>query len=183
MTLLKPILFLISLLFILSSASAVSITPVRFNETLQAGTSATFTITIQNSTPAEHTIGNPTITGDCAGWITIDGEGNDLPITREFTVSVPTDAVNGWHRCDIEYLLPGDGMIRGAVAFPVSVNVTGGTEPTPTTEPSPTTPPTQTASPTATPRTTYAPLPAGLAAAAIGAAFMMRRPPRPGAKP
>lgn len=150
---LKP-LFFIAILLLITTASAVSISPVRFNESVSAGGTASFTVTVSNSTIGENSIESPEITGDCAGWITVKGEGNDLPVTRTFTVNVPATATNGAHRCDIAFMFPETGMVRAAIGFPVSVMVSGGIEPTPAT--TTTTPATTTSTPATT---TSAPVP------------------------
>jgi hypothetical protein len=175
------IALVILVFLIVGHASAVSISPVRWNESVNAGDTATFAITLMNTTPDETNILSPTITGDCAEWVSSDGKDTSLPSTTHFTIKVPKTATNGSHRCDVSFKFPGSSLIAYAIGFPITVKVSGGTEPMPTTAETTTIPTTQDTpipSPStipATPKTTYASLNAALVVLAGIAVIVWRR--------
>ena len=139
----KPIFltFLLLLVVCFSQVHAITLTPViRYNETVPAGDTVQFTITML---PEAHpvTFVSNTVEGDCAQWVSMNTASFTVDKTTDIPVqiAVPKDATNGAHRCDITFRTAGTGTANMGIGFPVSVRVSGGTEPTvaplPTTQP------------------------------------------------
>ena len=103
---------------------------------LTPGARDSFTMTMKADTPDE--IGTPLTVGmdggDCSQWVRLDTAGITLdstgaPVTA--VIDVPIDAVNGFHRCAVQYTAPSNGMITARIEVPFKIDVTGGTDPAP----------------------------------------------------
>lgn len=156
-------LFFIMVAFCLigSGAQALTISPVRFNETTLAGSSVVFEVSLTPNNEQERTLETVSVTGDCSGWVSVTPEAPvNLPAKFKVTANIPADATNGRTRCDIAFVQPSQGMVSAIIEFPLTFNVSNGKEPTPApviTTSSATPTPTETQTPIPT-RTTYAPL-------------------------
>lgn len=127
----KSLFFILTLLLIIGSASAVRLSPiVRYNNTLSVGGSDSFDITMYPD-PDTVTFEQVSVEGDCQEWIGIEKESLTVDDMRVIpvTVQVPTDTTNGAHRCDILFESESQGMVSLNIGFPVTVNVINGAEP------------------------------------------------------
>ena len=122
----KTLFFIIVLCILIGSVSALTISPVRYNETVSAGSAVSFDIFLSPNIPQETRIELITITGDCASWVSMDTRPSDLPASFHVSATIPTDASNGRHRCDIAFIQPSLGMISAAIGFPLTFDVSGG---------------------------------------------------------
>ena len=72
-------------------------------------------------------------TGNCSEWVTLDKTGIKLVTTGtpvKASISVPSDATNGLHRCYAQFTAPQVGMVSSQIAVPFTIVVTGGKQPT-----------------------------------------------------
>ena len=161
----------------------MSISPVRYNESVPAGSTIVFNVSLSPDNTNEVAIETVSITGDCSSWLTVEPSAPiALPAQFKVTANIPGDATNGPHRCDLGYTLPAKGMMQVTIGFPLTFNVTGGIEPTPTliTTSAPTIAVITTTSVSTTrtivpTRTTYVSLPVWVSLAALGVIPFLRR--------
>jgi hypothetical protein len=176
----------------IGTASAMSITPIRYNETAPAGSTIGFNVSLIPTTTDEKVIDTVSIEGDCSEWINITpASPQSLPATFTVQGTIPTNATNGRTRCDIGFQQPAAGMISMAIGFPITFDVTGGMNATPiqnetptatttdiiisTTETPPPPPPAPTTETTPEPKVTYSPMSEWLGLAGIAGALIYRR--------
>ena len=130
----KPI-FLISFLLILSvlinQAQGITVLNSRYSSGLSAGEQDAFVMTLKSDTPAEE--GIPLMvsmdSGTCSEWVKLDTKevlltSTGTPVTASITV--PKNAVNGYHLCYAEFTAPSGGMIQSQLGVPFSINTSGG---------------------------------------------------------
>jgi hypothetical protein len=128
----KTLFFLfVVCVFIVSGVSALTISPVRYNETSPVGSTIVFSIALTPDNSDERTIETVSVSGDCSEWVTVTPSAPvPLPATFKVSASIPGDASNGRHRCDLGFIQPTTGMISAIIGFPLTFNVSGGIEPT-----------------------------------------------------
>lgn len=155
----SPFIFFACLFLILPVSAVTMSGNIRFNDTIPAGSGASFDILFSKDISEDSVnFEDISISGDCSPWVSLNR--TELTANESAAVhadiSVPADVANGPHRCDISFSMPPSGMVQQVIGFPITVNVTSGAEPTPTaTTAAPTA--TATAIPTTElPRTTYA---------------------------
>lgn len=158
----RNIIIFLFLLLTIGTVSAFQLTPiVRWNQTVSAGSTEYFDISIDgNETIIDTNVISIAGMEDrtCKEWITYT-ESRELPTTIPVKIAVPVNTVNGAYRCNIVWDMESTGMLSMSYAFPVTVKVVDGIEPTPT--PVPTTIPltTITTIPTTIPTTEPTPIP------------------------
>jgi hypothetical protein len=155
----KTLFFLfVVCVFIVSGVSALTISPVRYNETTPAGSTVSFSVSLTPDNIHEVMIGTVSITGDCSKWVTVTPSApTALPAQFHISGTIPNNAINGRTRCDITFLQPPQGTITAAIGFPITFNVTGGS--TPTVSPTATITTATSRTPTTIPTVTHTPLP------------------------
>jgi hypothetical protein len=118
---------------IVSGVSALTITPPRYNETVSAGSTVSFDVSLVSDNPSEKVIETVKTTGDCSGWVVIQpGAPVPLPATFHVIGNIPDSATNGRTRCDISFAQPQSGQITMIIQMPITFNVSNGVNPTPT---------------------------------------------------
>jgi hypothetical protein len=136
---------LISMFFLVGCVSAMTITPVRYNESTPVGSTVSFDVSLKGDTTNEVMIETVSVTGDCAQWVTVTpGAPVPLPATFHVIGNIPASATNGRTRCDISFAQPQSGQITAIIGFPLTFNISNGVNPTPTPTPILTTVPTTT---------------------------------------
>jgi hypothetical protein len=127
--------FLMILIICVNFSQAVTVVNSRYSSSLSAGSSDSFTMTMKPDIPSEQGIMLTTgmDTGNCSDWVTLDKTGIKLvsagtPVKA--SISVPSDATNGLHRCYAQFTAPQVGMVSSQIAVPFTIVVTGGKQPT-----------------------------------------------------
>ena len=122
---------LITFIFCVSISQAVTVVNSRYSSSLSPGDRDTFTMTMKPDIPSEQGLLLTTgmDTGNCSGWVSLDKQGVKLvsagtPVKA--SISVPSDATNGLHRCYAQFTGPQVGMVSSQIAVPFSITVKGG---------------------------------------------------------
>jgi len=111
--------------------SAVTVTNSKFSDSISAGSSASFTMSLSPDIAQE--IGIPlTVSmdgGACSPWVSTSTQKVTLttqstPVTAQ--IQVPTTAINGAYACRVQYTSPPSGMVQSRIEVPISLSVTGG---------------------------------------------------------